>query len=389
MLEEKDNIMPTRRILMVTYIYYPCVGGGVRYQKAIVDHFRAKGHVVDVLTVSSDRNMHVESNAQGSILRLPKLASINSAVISLPYSYLFGKLAPGYDILHFNFPHPMAEVAAVRYRKKLAGVKKVVLYHADIVPAKRFSGLYNRLITPRFLKLMDHVIVSSPNLLKFSRHLAPFKEKVSVIPFGVDLNYYTSPLADQTSNQTHQRTPNILFVGRLSRYKGLDYLIQAMNNSPGHLSIVGEGQLKETLMQLTDRLQLTDRVVFCGYVSESELLRKYQEADILVLPSTDAGEAFGYVLVEAMACGTALISTELNTGTSFVNSDGETGLVVPPSDAAALSKAIRVLADNSDMLVRFKDQAVRRAHELFSVERMVSKTEELYCKPMSVTGHST
>jgi len=209
-----------------------------------------------------------------------------------------------------------------------------------------------------------------------------------VIPFGIDLNYYTAPLPDQTGNeQTAQTAPNILFVGRLSRYKGVEYLIQAMNDAPGRLSIVGDGPLKKTLTELTDRLQLTDRVIFCGYVSEKELLQKYQQADILVLPSTDAGEAFGYVLVEAMACHTALISTELNTGTSYVNADGETGFVIPPRDARALSEAIRVLADNPDMLARLKDQALRCAHELFSLERMLSETEELYWRTMSATDH--
>jgi len=380
--------MPTRKILMVTYAYYPAVGGGIRYQKDIVDHFRAKGHIVDVLSVSSDRSMHIGSNARGSIILLPKLAQISSAVISLPYTYLFGKLAPGYDILHFNFPNPIAELAAVRYGKKLGNARKIVFYHADIVPSKRFSGLYNRFITPRFLKLMDHIIVSSPNLLKSSPHLVPFIEKACVIPFGIDLNYYTASLPGQNSNrQTPRLTPNILFVGRLSRYKGTDYLIRAMSHAPGHLSIVGDGPLKETLIQLAKDLQLTDRVVFCGYVSEQELLQKYRQADILVLPSTDAGEAFGYVLIEAMACRTALISTELNTGTSYVNADGETGFVVPPKDVDALSNVIRSLADNPDMLARFKDQAVRRAQELFSVERMLSETEKLYCKTTSVAGH--
>jgi glycosyltransferase involved in cell wall biosynthesis len=211
-----------------------------------------------------------------------------------------------------------------------------------------------------------------------------------VIPFGIDLNYYTMPSPDQSKDrQAPKLGPNILFVGRLSRYKGIDYLIRAMNQAPGRLSIVGDGPLKETLIRLADRLQLKDRAIFCGYVSEQELLRKYQEADILVLPSTDAGEAFGYVLVEAMACRTALVSTELNTGTSYVNADGETGIVIPPRNVDALSGAIKLLADNPDLLVRFKDQAVRRAHKLFSVERMLSETDELYCKTMSVAGHTT
>lgn len=380
--------MPTKKILVTTYAYYPSVGGGIRYQKDIVDYFRAKGHIVDILTVSSDKNMRVVCDAQGSVIELPRLTKIKSMVVSLPYGYILGKLAPGYDILHFNFPNPMAEVAAVRYGKKLGNAGKIAFYHADIVPAKRFSGIYNSIITSRFLKLMDHIIVSSPNLLKSSPHLAPFKEKICVIPFGVDLNYYTPPSSEKDDSiQTRQSTPNILFVGRLSRYKGIDYLIRAMSHAPGCLSVIGDGPLKETLIQLTKDLQLTDRVVFCGYVSEQELLQKYQQADILVLPSTDAGEAFGYVLIEAMACRTALISTELNTGTSYVNADGETGFVVPPEDVDALSKAIRLLADNPNMLNRFKDQALHRAQELFSIDRMLSDTEKLYCKALSVSNH--
>ena len=207
-----------------------------------------------------------------------------------------------------------------------------------------------------------------------------------MIPFGIDLNYYTPPSPDQSGTQ---QTPNILFVGRLSRYKGIDVLIKAMKDAPGWLSIVGKGPLQESLTQLRDSLQLTDRVGFSGYVSEQELLQKYQQADILVLPSTDAGEAFGYVLIEAMACRTVLISTELNTGTSYVNADGETGFVVQPKDIEALSKAIRSIADNPDTLVRFKDQALRRAHEQFSLGRMISETEGLYGKILSVDSRDT
>jgi glycosyltransferase involved in cell wall biosynthesis len=361
---------------MVTYAYYPSVGGGIRYQKDVVDHFRKKGDIVDVLTVSVDKNMRIRTTDQGAVIEMPKWAKINSAVISLPYLNLFSKLASGYDILHFNFPNPIAEIAAVRHAKQLRHVKKLVLYHADIVPAKRLSGLYNRLITSRFLNLMDHIVVSSPNLLKFSPHLQSFTEKVTVIPFGIDLDYYTASQQDKCNRQ--QPVPNILFVGRLSRYKGIDYLIRAMNGLKAKLSIIGEGPLKKSLIELADSLSVKDQVEFCGYVSEETLLKKYQQADILVLPSTDAGEAFGYVLIEAMACRTALISTELKTGTSFVNADGETGFVVPPKDVKALNKALKALCDDPAMLERFKDKALRRAHTHFKLEQMLSATEELY-----------
>jgi glycosyltransferase involved in cell wall biosynthesis len=368
---------------MTTTIYYPTVGGGARYQKDVVDYFRKKGDIIDVLTISTDKNMYLDSNAQGSIVRLPKLGQINSAIISLPFSYLFGRLAPGYDILHFNFPNGMAEIAALYYKKKLKHVKKVVFYHADIVPAKRFSGIYNKLVTSRFLKLMDQIIVSSPKLAEFSPHLRPFRHKVTVIPFGIDINHYVPPKTNQFSDD--KVFPKILFVGRLSRYKGLDYLIQAMKDAPGRLSIVGTGPLKEILIKLRDSLGLTDQIEFCGYVSEETLLKKYKQADILVLSSTDAGEAFGYVLIEAMACRTAVISTELNTGTSYVNVNGETGFVVSPKNVDELHNALKSLCNDPKMLENFKDNALRRTHQYFSLDNMLAKTEELYCKIESTT----
>lgn len=382
--------MATKKILMVNYDYYPSTGGGLRYQKDVVDYFRSKNYVVDVFTISTDKLMHIESSDHGAIIRLPKLAKVHSAPLSRPYCYLFGKMVADYDIVHFNFPNPIAEMAALRHAKKLKGVKTVVFYHADIVPAKRFSWIYNKLITPRFLKAMDHILVSSPNLPKYSPHLQAFKEKITVIPFGIDVDYYVPPLPDQKLSQSNsKKKTNVLFVGRLSRYKGVDYLIRAVDGLQAKLSIVGDGPLKESLIQLADSLNMKDQVEFCGYVSEQELLQKYQQADILVLPSTDAGEAFGYVLIEAMACRTALISTELKTGTSWVNADGETGFVVPPKDVNKLHNALKYLCGDSEMLERFKSQALRRAKELFSLERMLSETEELYCKTSSATGNVT
>jgi glycosyltransferase involved in cell wall biosynthesis len=382
--------MATKKVLMITYDYYPSAGGGIRYQKDVVDYFRSKNYIVDVLTISIDGQMHIESCAHGAVVRLPKLAKIHSATLSRPYCYIFGKMIKDYDIAHFNFPNPLGELAALLNKKKLKGVKTIAFYHADIVPAKRFSWIYNKLITPRFLKAMDHILVSSPNLPKYSPHLQAFKEKITVIPFGVDVDYYVPPLPDQKLSQSNSRKKtNVLFVGRLSRYKGIDYLIRAIGGLQTKLSIVGDGPLKESLIQLADSLNMKDQVEFCGHVSEQELLKKYQQADILVLPSTDAGEAFGYVLIEAMACRTALISTELKTGTSWVNADGETGFVVPPKDVDKLHNALKSLCDDPEMLERFKDQALRRAKELFSLERMLSETEELYCNTLSATSNVT
>jgi rhamnosyl/mannosyltransferase len=150
-----------------------------------------------------------------------------------------------------------------------------------------------------------------------------------------------------------------------------------MKKVSGRLEIVGDGPLRNDLYQVARDAALSDRVVFRGFISEEELLELYDMADILVLPSTDEGEAFGYVLVEAMASRTAVISTELGTGTSYVNQHGKTGLVIPPNNVDALVNALQILLSNKHILKEMKNSAYQRVKSNFTIDRMLNETEAL------------
>jgi rhamnosyl/mannosyltransferase len=101
-------------------------------------------------------------------------------------------------------------------------------------------------------------------------------------------------------------------------------------------------------------------------------------ADLFVLPSNNRAESFGIVLIEALACGLPLISTELGTGTSFVNQNEETGLVVPPNDAQALASAINRLLADTDLRCRMSKAALARARSEFNVTTMAARMLDLY-----------
>jgi len=170
----------------------------------------------------------------------------------------------------------------------------------------------------------------------------------------------------------------VLFVGRLNYYKGVQYLVEAMKEIDANLVIIGQGAEKSNLELKIKEFSLENKVFFLPPQGEKELINFYQAAKIFVLPSIFKSEAFGIVLIEAMACGKPIISTELGTGTSWVNVDEETGFVVQPKDSGALVKAINKILENKNLEQKFSENAKKRAEQKFSLERMLEETEKVY-----------
>jgi rhamnosyl/mannosyltransferase len=133
----------------------------------------------------------------------------------------------------------------------------------------------------------------------------------------------------------------VLAVGRLVGYKGFDVLVEAARGLDAVVVIVGGGPLEAALKGAAG-----GNVVFAGRVDEAELPAYYAACDVFCLPSVSIAEAFGIVLLEAMASGKPLVTTSLPTGVSAVNRDGETGLVVPPRDAELLREALRTVLED-------------------------------------------
>jgi rhamnosyl/mannosyltransferase len=221
--------------------------------------------------------------------------------------------------------------------------------------------------------------------------LSSVAEKCAVIPYGIDLNDFApTPEVRQAAAEIRTRyapKPLLLFVGRLRHYKGLNVLIDAMPQIDAHLLVIGEGMMEAEWRAQSARLGMDERITFLGDLSDAEKLKMLYAADLFVLPSTNHAEAFGIVLIEAMACGLPLVSTELGTGTSFVNQHQETGLVVPPNDAAAMAAAINQLLNDEPMRRRMANAALARAKSEFNVETMTARMTALYEDVLSKKPH--
>ena len=367
------------KILHIYKDYHPVFGGIENHLRWLAEAQAARGHDVTVLVTNPVGIKTTLSQKNGvRVIRAARLATVASTPLSLSMPLILRHENP--DIVHLQFPYPVGETSQWLMRR---GRATIISYQSDVVRQAAILKAYTPILK-RVLQQADRILASSPNYIQSSPWLRPLADKCSVAPLGVDVKRFAS-IQPQRVTAIRQRfsCPILLFVGRLRYYKGLNYLLQAMQQVDATLLLVGTGPEAERLHTLCDELGLTEKVHFLGDIGDDQLPAYYQAADIFVLPSSHRSEAFGIVLLEAMAAGTPLISTELGTGTSWVNQDGVTGLVVPPRDADALAAAINNLLADDVGRAEMGARAQERARREFDLPVMVDRVMAVYGQVLS------
>jgi rhamnosyl/mannosyltransferase len=293
------------------------------------------------------------------------------------------RMAARCDVVHYHFPWPFADLAhfAAHIRKP-----SVVTYHSDIVRQKLLLRLYSPL-RHRFLQSVDVIVATSPNYLASSAVLARYRHKTRVITYGLDRSSYPAVRADLLQHWRHRIGSRFfLFVGVLRYYKGLHILLDAMADADYPVVIVGAGPTEQELKARALRLGLRN-VYFVGAVGEDDKVALLTLCLAVVFPSHLRSEAFGISLLEGAMFGKPLVSSEIGTGTSYINIDGETGLVVPPGDAMAFGRAMRVLWDDPARAARMGRQAAARYASLFTSQQMAAGYTTLYYELVARRAH--
>lgn len=371
------------KIVQTNKAYYPKVGGIETAVKELSEGFvNNYNSQVEVLVCNHKMNFKKDEKIINGVkvIYLPTYGFALSLPLSPTYPQELLKLKG--DILHIHQPFPLADLAFEIFPKLRNNFSKIVTaWHCDITRQKWTLPIYGKLIH-RFLNTVNKIIVSNPQLIENSEFLRHYKEKCEVIPIGVNLEWANRKLDNAERDRIRSFTGNklmILFVGRLVIYKGIEYLIEAMQYvENASLTIIGSGPLEKSLKKLIQKLNLTTKIKIIPEVDEETLHNHYKACDVFVLPSKNEAEAYGIVQIEAMACGKPLICTELGTGTSYVNKHNVTGLVVPPRDSKALAQAITKFIDDEDLRKKFGDNGHARAFTEFTSDKMIQKTYELY-----------
>lgn len=361
------------RILQINKLYHPWVGGVEKVVQDIAEGLNKKENFEIAVLCCQPRGKRKEEIINGvKVYRAASFGVFWGLPLSFDFFRLFKKLKDKYDSIDFHHPFPLGDLSLFLFPPK---AKLIVHYHSDIVRQRIFNFLISPFIN-HTLKRAQKILVSNPNLIKNSPYLQKFQEKCQVIPFGVDLTKFEIFDESEVQKIKEKYGDFVLFVGRLNYYKGLQYLIEAMKEIEANLVIIGQGPLEKKLKAQSSKLK--NKIFFLPFIQEAKLINYYQACSVFVLPSIFPSEAFGLVLIEAMACGKPVISTEIGTGTSFVNQDGMTGFVVPPRDSHALATAIKKILVNKDLAKKLGQNARNRVEKEFSLARTLKETENIY-----------
>jgi glycosyltransferase involved in cell wall biosynthesis len=356
--------------------FYPPVPGGM--EQVVQSICQATRGLVQsrALVFNTDRDTVRETVEGIPVTRVGTIGAAGSVPIALSLASELRRAEADLIVLHEPNPWALLSLAINRPRLPLA-----IWFHSEVVRPRLQYALFYHPMVRRVYARARRIVVSSPDLGQHARALAPYRDRIAVVPFGLDVSRWqlTPDVARRAAAIRNGRTrPLLLFAGRMVPYKGIDVLLEALSGIDASAILVGEGPSKDGWMSRARALGLDDRVTFAGAVPHAELRAMYHACDVFVLPSVTRAEAFGYVQLEAMACGKPVVSTRVPSGVSWVNRHEETGLTVPPGDAPALRQALHRLLDDAALRGRLGAGGKARVLAEFTLEQMGARAGALF-----------
>ena len=351
------------KVTHITRYAYPHIGGIEAVISQINESLPDELFEKEVLCCSNSEKTSVENDVKYN--RCKYLFEFAANTISPEFIWKLSRVDT--DIIHYHMPFIFAVIAHFIARPKYK--KMYITYHSDIIGydkiMKPFWNIYKK-----FLKQADKIHVLSPNIIESSKILKAYRGKCVVIPQGISINNIECEKAKKIKNE-YPNKKIIFSLGRLVKYKGFIYGIEAMKNVENAVYLIGgSGPLGEEFRKYIEENNLKKKVILLGRVTSEDVESFYQACDIYLFPSVMQSEAFGIVQLEAMRYGKPVINTNLGTGVNYVSINNETGLTVEPKNSTALASAIKTLLEDDTLRAKLGQNARRRVEMLFDIDRI-------------------
>jgi len=378
-----QNDILMSRILHIGKYFPPFAGGIENFLADIMPIQTSQGEVVAAIVhnhrFSLKMKVQPEIWQQQTIYRVPSYGRLLYAPVSPQFPFWLNRVLHEFqpELLHLHLPNTSAFWAL--WQSEARYIPWVIHWHADVfsVLNKKLAIAYKayRPFEQQLLAHAKNIIVTSPPYLTASTALDKWQHKCQVIPLGVNLEHMPTI---ETTNQWNSKGVRFLSVGRLSYYKGHEFLIRAMANiENAQLIIVGKGEQYSYLNKLITQLNLNDNVKLLGYCSDTELNALFASCDCFCLASLERTEAFGVVFLEAMRHNKPIIATDIpGSGVGWVVKDG--GLLVKPQDVTALARALKQMINQPLLAANLAKRGQQRLNQLFDINNVSAKISDLY-----------
>ncbi len=374
------------KILQLSKFYPPVCGGIESVVFELAEGMTRRGLQVDVLCANTQgRTVHERGPGGYPVTRAGSWGRWLSTSVAPSMVRLVRQRCADYDLIHAHMPDPLAAVALCRARPL---AKLVLHWHSDVVRQRLGRTLYAPL-QDWVLRRADAIIATSQLYADSSPCLRPWQHKTHIVPIGISDHAVGDCSAQALALRERFKGKRLVFsLGRMTYYKGFDVLIDAAALLPADCMVVvgGEGDLLGLYRSQVARRGLDDRIVFVGPIERQDLPGYFAAAELFCLASTVRAEAYGVVLLEAMAMGKPVVATEIpGSGVGWINQSGVTGLNVPVREPAALAAAINAILGDAEMAGRFGRAARQRYVEHLGALSMVAATEGLYRRVLAGT----
>ena len=333
--------------------FYPIRGGVEKVMWDLTSGLSARGIDCDMLCAELEKDEIIHLNEHGRVICVKAWMKKAATMIAPKMVSWLRKHKDEYDIIHVHHPDPMACLALW-----LSGYKgRVILHwHSDILKQKTLLIFYAPL--QRWLiRRANTIIGTTPVYLKESPYLQEVQDKTVAVPIGIKPVTFDKGLARQWKD----------------RYAGKKLVV-----SIGRL-VPGDGPVHDQLEEYITSAGIQDHVKLLGYLEDNEMYSLLAACDVFVLSSVMKTEAFGIVQIEAMSLGKPVIATKIpESGVSWVNADGLSGLNVPIKDAEALAGAVRTVCSDQELHDKLSAGAARRFRDTFTIDQMIDRTIKIY-----------
>jgi glycosyltransferase involved in cell wall biosynthesis len=384
------------KILQLCIRFPPAPGGAEVHALSISKELIARGHEVKVFTsdlymeVPFKRMKNPDKMVSGIPVKRFKAYSLKKEMHYVFMPSMFNAvLKEKPDIIHsHSYGYFNTNVAAISRKTKHVPFVLTPHFHP---PWSMWGGdrrkslrrFYDRMFGSRVLNTADRIIGVSEHEMELMSEVGFDKNKIKVIPNGIDFEKF-DPIPSGSSFKEHYSISGkmVLYAGRLASNKGLTHLINAIPDVLKEFKettfvLIGEDEgLKKNLKEQAESLGIEDSILFTGHIEDDELFRSsYSASDVFVLPSEY--EAFGIVLLEAMACKKPCVATRVG-GVPEVIEHEKTGILVDYGDPKALSDSICKLLGDEKTSMEMGDNGRKRVKEKFTWSKVVDELEKVY-----------